>query len=225
MGEAALELIETTDVETKALSIVDQAKAVKVTDSGTYTAAGGLWKTIGDMIREVKDTFDPICEAAHKAHKQAVEKRSKYLDPLTAAQKSVKSLMSAWDQEQERIRLAEQRRLEEIARKKEEERLLQEAIAVEQEAQRNGATQEEAEQEAAIILSEPVYVAPVVIPKDVPKMQGGPVYHTIWKAKIINETLIPRQYLVPDMVKINGVVRSLKNQANIPGVHAYEERC
>lgn len=220
-----MSLVETTPVEEKALSIVDQAKAVRVTDAQTYTAAGSLWKSIGEMIKEVKDTFDPICDAAHKAHKAAVEKRAKYLDPLTAAQKSVKGLMSAWDAEQERIRREEQARIEAELRKQEEERRLQEAIEAEAAMKAQGATKEEVAEETAAILETPVTVAPVVIPKSVPKMQGGPVYRTIWKARIINERLIPREYLVPDMVKINGVVRSLKGAANIPGVQAYEERC
>jgi len=251
MAEAALKLVETQPVEEKALSIVDQAKAVKVIDPETYTAAGAIWKAIGDMIKEVKETFDPICEAAHQAHKKAVEKRSKYLDPLTTAQKSVKSLMSAYDAEQERIRQAEQRRLEEIARKEEEARrkeeedrlkaeaeaeelrLLEQAQAAEAAGDKETAealataaveVTETAKQDAAVLKAEPVYVAPVVIPKAVPKMQGGPVYRTVWKARITNESIIPRQYLSVDMVKINGVVRSLKNQANIPGVEAYEER-
>lgn len=223
-AEAALRLIETEPVEEKALSIVDQAKAVRVTDAETYTVAGSLWKSIGDMIKEVKDTFDPLVQAAHLAHKAVVEKRAKYLDPLTAAQKSVKKLMSDYDLEQERIRQEEQRRLAEIARKQEEERLLAEAILAEEEAKRNGATHEEAAQEAQAVIDEPVYVAPVVVAKATPKLQGGPVYRTVWKARIINEKLIPREYLVPDLVKINGVVRSLKGSANIPGVQAYEER-
>jgi len=224
MGETALKLVETEPVEEKALTIVDQAKAVKVTDAETYTAAGSLWKAIGEMIKEVKDTFDPICEAQHLAHKKAVEKRAKYLDPLTAAQKSVKQLMSSYDLEQEKIRQAEQRRLEEIARKQAEEQALLDAIAAEEEAKRNGATKEEAAQESAAIMEEPIFVAPVVIPKAVPKMQGGPVYRTVTKFRIVNEAIIPRQYLVPDMVKIGGVVRALKNQANIPGIEVYEER-
>lgn len=220
-----MSLVETTPVEEKALSIVDQAKAVKIVDNQSYVAAGGVWKAIGDMIKEVKDTFDPICDAAHKAHKQAVEKRSKYLNPLTSAQRSVKGLMAAYDAELERIRREEQARLEAIARKQAEEEALLAAIAAEEEAKRNGATKEEVAEETAAILETPVTVAPVVIPKAVPKMQGGPVYRTIWKAKVINERLIPREYLVPDMAKINGVVRSLKGAANIPGVQVYEERC
>lgn len=224
MSEPTLKLVETTPVEEKALSIVDQAKAVKVTDPETYTAAGSLWKAIGDMIKEVKDTFDPICDAAHKAHKQAVEKRAKYLDPLTAAQKSVKGLMSAYDQEQDRLRREEQARLEAIARKQEEERRLQEAIAAEEELRAQGATKEEAAHEAAAIINEPVSVAPVVLPKATPKLAGGPVYRTIWKFRIINVNLIPRQYMVPDEKAIGGVIRSSQGKISIPGVTAYEER-
>jgi len=223
-AEPALKLVQTEPVEEKALTIVDQAAAVKVTDSATYTAAGALWKAIGDMIKEVKETFDPICEAAHTAHKKAVEKRSKYLDPLTAAQKSVKQLMGAYDAEQERTRLAEQRRLEEIARKAAEEQALMDAIAAEEEAKANGATQEEAAQEAEAVIAQPVYVAPVVIPKAVPKMQGGPVYREVWDFEIIDANLIPRQYMQVNTVAIGGVVRSLKAQASIPGVRVFSRR-
>ena len=246
-----MEEIKTQEVETKALTVVDQAKAVKVTDSETYTAAGILWKSIGDMIKEVKDTFDPICEASFRAHKEATTKRAKYLDPLTAVQKSVKSLMSTYDAQQEAIRQAEQRRLEEIARKEEDERrrVELERIEVERKAEEdrlwaaavaaneaNNAAEaetlmaaaiiitEDAKQEAAAVMAEPIYVAPVVIPKDVPKMQGGPVFQKRWDFEIVNEAIIPRQYLTVDLVKIRQIVTALKSQTNIPGVKTFEKR-
>jgi hypothetical protein len=252
MGETALKLVETEPVEQKALTIVDQAKAVKVVTAEDYTAAGALWKQIGDMIKEVKDTFDPICDAAHKAHTAATQKRSKYLDPLTAAYKSVKGLMSAWDGEQTRIRKAEEARLEalrraeeekrrneelarlEAERKAEEERLLEAAMAAELAGDNTTAealtlaavqTTAEAKQEAAAIQAEPVYVAPVVLPKATPKLQGGPIYKTIWKYRITDPLMIPRQYLIPDEKTIGAVVRSSQGRVNIPGVQPYEERC
>jgi hypothetical protein len=73
-------------------------------------------------------------------------------------------------------------------------------------------------------MEEPVYAPPVIVPKTVPKLNGGPVYRTITKFRIINEALIPRQYMMPDLVKIGGVVRALKNQTNVPGIEVYEER-
>ena len=216
MAEPALKLVETNEVETKALTIVDQAKAVKVIDGETYTSAGLLWKAIGDMIAEVKSTFDPICDAAHKAHKTATEKRSKYLDPLQVAYKSVKSLMSDYDAEQKRKAEAEQRRLEALAKKEEEDRLIAEAAEMEKNGQH---------EEAAAIIEEPVYVPPITVKKDVPKMAGGPVYRTIWKFKIYDAKLIPREYLIPDEKSIGGVVRASQGKIKIPGIQSYEERC
>jgi hypothetical protein len=176
------------------------------------------------MIKEVKDTFDPICDAAFAAHRAATSKRAKYLDPLTAAYKSVKRLMSDWDEEQERIRKAEESRLNALAKKEEEERLLMEALAAEEEAKRNGATKEEAAQEAAAIMEEPVYTPPVQVAKATPKLAGGPVYRTVWKFRILNVNLIPRNYMIPDEKAIGGVVRSTQGRVSIPGIEPYEER-
>lgn len=215
MREAALQLVETNEIEVKALSIVDQAKAVKVVDIESYKYAGELWKSIGDMIKEVKATFDPICEAANKAHKAATAKRASFLDPLESVYRSVKRLMSDYDAEQERIRREAEEKLREQARKEEEERRLKEAIALEESGQK---------EVAEAVMETPVYVAPVVITKAVPKMEGGPVFRTVWKFRIVNQNIIPRQYLKVDEVAIGGVVRALKGQTNIPGIEPYEER-
>jgi multidrug efflux pump subunit AcrA (membrane-fusion protein) len=204
------------------------------------------------MIKEVEATFGPICDGAHKAWKTAVAKRDGFLNPLKDAQKSVKGLMSAYDAEQDRLRRDEQARLEAIQRaeeekkrqeelariaaekKAEEDRLLQAATEAEASGDKETADQlaaaavqveTEKKEEMAAVQTEPIHTAPVVLAKTTPKLQGGPVYRTIWKARIVNEAIIPRTYLVPDMVKINGVARSLKGQTNIPGVTAYEERC
>jgi len=132
--------------------------------------------------------------------------------------------MSDYDAEQERIRKAEQDRLAAIARKAEEDRLLAEAAAVEAEARANGATKEEAAQQADAVIAEPVYVPPVIVPKATPKLAGGPVFQTRWDFEIVNEALIPRQFLAVDMVKIRQVVTAMKGQTVIPGVRAFEKR-
>jgi len=211
MEATALKVVKTDEVEGRALSIVDQAKAVTVTDAETYTAAGALWKQIGEMIKEVKDAFDPICEAANRAHKAATAKRASFLDPLTAAQKSVKGLMEAWDAEQERLRKAEEARLEaerkaeeerlrkieldkiEADRKAEEERLLEAAAAAEKAGNTEKAeeltaqaieTTERAQQETSFVASAPLATVPVKVQKDVPKIVGGPVFREVWSAKV-----------------------------------------
>ena len=49
------------------------------------------------LTDEVQERADPICDAAHKAHKAATAKRAQYLDPLEKASRDVKALMSAYD--------------------------------------------------------------------------------------------------------------------------------
>ena len=225
MGEVAVKLIDTIEIGTRALSVVDQAKAlVVIKDAEHYLRAGELWKVVVAMMKEVDEAFDHNIKRWHEGHKSAIADKARYWNPLNDTKKTIKIVMEKYDAEQERIRVAEQRRLEEIARKEEEERRLAEAIAAEEELKARGATKEEAAKEATAIIEEPVSVAPVIIPKATPKLAGGPVYRTIWKARIIDERKIPRQYLVPDIVKINQVVRALKNNHGIDGIEAYEER-
>lgn len=253
MGEAAEVLeLQPNEVSTRALSIIDQGRTIVIKTTDDYRVAGGLWATIKGVMKQVDDSFDPIISKAHQAHKEAVAQKAKIYDPLKAVYVSVKGLMSKWDQTQEAIRLAEQRRLEEIARKEEaerrrvelerleterkaeEDRLMEAAAAAEKAGDAKRAEElaaaaitatDAAADEAAFIMSEPVYVAPVVLPKETPKLAGGPVYRTIWKFRIYDVGRIPRQYLVPDEVKIGQVVRALKKEHGIMGVEAYEERC
>jgi len=44
----------------------------------------------------------------------------------------------------------------------------------------------------------------------------------VTKVRIVDETLIPREYLVPDMQKIQDAV--LKQKLSVPGVETYEEK-
>lgn len=242
MEATAVELVETTDVETKALSIVDQAKAVKVTDAETYTAAGELWKQIKDMMKEVSDTFDELIEKAHASHKAVLAKKAKYYLPLDQAYKAVKKLMSDYDLAQEKIRQAEEARLRDIARKAEEERQLMEAIAAEEAAKAAGATAEEAKAEAEAVFNEEVYVPPVVIPKTVPAMKGGPVFQTRWSAIVTDVKALclaigtgkaSTEFVIGldrdkegsiSSPSLNRQAVSLMNTLDIPGVKAISKR-
>jgi len=224
MSEPALKIVETNEVETKALTIVDQAKAVVVKDAESYTAAGLMWKTIKDMMKEVSDTFDPIIEQAHKAHKKALEQKAKYYSPLDQASRNVKKLMSDYDEEQRRIAEAEARRLQEIARKAEEERRLQEAILAEEAGEK---------EEAAAILEEPVYVPPVQVQKATPKLQGGPVYREVWSARVTDIRALCRavadgkaspECVMGNMPTLNRMATALKATMQIPGVVAESKR-
>lgn len=206
----------TQELDKKALSIANKLSGITaIANHEEYTHCGELWEMGRSMMKEIDNGYDDIISSLHKVHKDAIAKKAAYYTPVYIATKRIKGLMGVYDAEQEQIRKNEEKRLQEIARKAEEARVLQEAIQAEAAGDIS---------EADAIISTPVYVPPVVIPKTVPKLAGGPVFRTIWKYRILNIAAIPRGYLIPDEVKIGQVVRALKRETSIPGIEVYEER-
>ena len=79
------------------------------------------------------------------------------------------------------------------------------------------------QEEAEAILQEPVYVPPIIIKKETPKVQGVQ-FRTVWRFRIFDEELVPREFMRPDEIRIGAVVRAMKGATRIPGVEAYEEK-
>ena len=225
---------EAEEVTTRALTIPEQANAVKIIDAGSYVNASKLWQDIRALRAKVKESFDPIIQKAHAAHRAALDSKAKVDAPLEVAEKTVKKAMNAWDEEQERIRQEEQRRLQEEARKREEEARLAAAIEAEQ-----AGAKEEAEQ----ILEEPVPVAPVIVPKATPKVAGGPVFQTRWFASVVDIKALCRavadgkastEYVmglekdrltgIVSCPALNKMATALKGTMNVPGVQAMSRR-
>ena len=216
--------MEIKETETKALSIIDQAHAIIITDNESYTRAGGLWKEIKKMKEEVNNVFKPIIDAAHKSHKEALAQKAKIYDPLDDASREVKGAMSVYDEEQERIRREKEIALRKEAMKREEEARLRAAMEAEKAGQKEAAEQ---------ILEAPIVEPVVVAPKEVPKMNGGPVYHTVWDMKVESfETLVMAvangkaniNALLPNEVFLRSQARSLKNTMDFPGVKVFSRR-
>ncbi|HPD58330.1 MAG TPA: hypothetical protein PKW17_13890 [Smithellaceae bacterium] len=199
------------EVTERALTVPEKAKAIIIRSNDDFVRAGEILTVIKSLRKEIDATFDPIIKKAFEAHKEAVAQKKKVDAPLVEAEGIVKPRMAAWNAEQERIRREEEERLREIARKEEEERRLKEAIAAEKSGNK---------EEAEAILETPIEPPPVVIPKTTPKV-AGVSFTKQWKFRITDPNKIPREYLTPDEVKIGGVVRALKDKANIPGVEVY----
>lgn len=144
------------DLETKALSVVDKANAVHVADQLSYDSAVEMLRGIKDLRTEAETHHRPVIDAAHKAHKAALEALKKIDAPLATAEGTLKGKLATWTTEQERLAAEERRRLEAEAQRRREEELEAELAA----AEASGAKPEEV---AAII--EQAEVAPVYVPK------------------------------------------------------------
>ena len=154
-----------------------------------------------------------MAEKAHQAHKAILEQQKKTEAPLVEAEGILKTQIKSYIDEVERVRREEERRLQEIARKEEEERRLAEALQAEAEGNK---------EEAEAILEEPAYIPMPTVKADIPKVDNR-LFRKVWKFKIVDIKKIPIQYLMPDMVKIGGVVRAMKDKTDIPGIQIYEE--
>lgn len=113
--------IEDKDVEKKCSPVIEKAKSLKIINDEGMEKARDFIRDVKGLVKEVKGDFDPIVDAAHKTHKEAVARRNKHLDPLEKAEKTVKDTMKTYldlKEKQERERAAEQQRLQEAEDKK-----------------------------------------------------------------------------------------------------------
>lgn len=151
------------ELETTAITLKDQATAMVVKDVVTYAAAGELGKSIKELRAKIVDYFKPLKEAAHAAHKAVTTKEGEELKPVDEAINILRATMNAFNEEQKRLERIEQARLQAIAdeeARKEREKLLHAAIKAEAAGKMEKA--EEKLEQAEMVYSAPVTVAPTV---------------------------------------------------------------
>ena len=226
-----------TDLEViraEVLPIPDQAKMIVVKDAETMTKANQFFLIIKGLRKRIAITFDPMEKAAKEAKAKAEEsrktivaEREKLEASLIIGENWVNGQMTRYKLEQDRIRNEEANRLrliviqEEIdRRKKVEEEKLAEAELLEK-----AGMKEESQQLVSEAIQE--NEAPITVKTAEPEtpkvVMDGATLQTNWKFEIINESLLPRAYLMPDLVKIGAEVRSKKENAKIPGVRIWPD--
>jgi hypothetical protein len=131
---------------------------------------------------------------------------------LTLQESYAKRAIIAYNDEQDRREKELQRQADEAARK-EREKLAARAAAAEDKGKPEKAAQLEQRAEAV--------VAPVVTLQR--PVNTGIGDRKVWKFRIKDAALVPREYLTVNEVAIGGVVRALKGSTNIPGVETYQE--
>lgn len=214
--------LQTTDVVTqRAITWPETARAIAIVDDGSYLHAAEMVKGIKALRAEVDEAFDSIIAKANAAHKEACAKKRAAETPLIEAERLIKAAMGAFDEAQERIRRAEQQRLEDEERRRVEEDRINLAAHMETEGKAFG--DEGIVAEAHELINQPIVpvVAPVV--KAVPKVQGV-TYRDVYKFQVVNPQLVPRQYCIVNESAIRSVVNGLKGEAVIPGVRIWKER-
>lgn len=192
------------------------AEALILDNDDDYEKAAEFTQGVKANMKEVKDYFAPMKEAAHKAHAEICARENQMLAPLVKAEKQCKNAMSDYirkKQELARQQEAEMRRLAEA----EAEAALQQAIEKEAAGDMLGA--EMAMQQAAV--ADQIKDAAVVVDA-APKVSGIST-STDYEIVGIDDRAVPISVggavLRPvDEKAVLRLIKAHKGQIDIPGV-------
>ena len=216
--------VQTQEVEAQGLVLVTQAEEIVVRDTASFHEAGLFLRTIASYMKKVGEVFDPIVEAAHRAHKVALEQRTRMLEPAQAASRMVKGEMATFEQaERDRV-AAEQRKAEAERGRLEDDERLRNATRLEQQGKPEAAA-------AAL-------TAPVEVPVFTPPVQAAPraegiSFRDSWSAEVtdllalaraVADGVVAPTLLIPNQPALNKMAVALKGELRIPGVQPRCER-
>jgi hypothetical protein len=203
--------------------VVSIADAIVIADQASYERAASHLTAVKALQVKVGEMFDDLVSAAHKAHKLLTERRAQHTNPLLAAERALKSKMSAYVTEQERI--ARQRAAEAAAKAREEEEARRLAEAAELE--------KAGESEAALaVLDEPVNLPPPApLGMATPRADGISTRET-WHAEVTDLMALVKAIaagqaplsLVEASKNVGGWARSTHGTVQIPGVRVWSTK-
>jgi len=198
--------VDTVDIRPKVNEFQEMAEVLKIENDVDYQSAAELEKQARTLNKYIEDRFKPTKDALNAAKNELMKMIKGFTVPLQEAVNIIKDRKNTYWRKKEQERLAEQRRLQAEEQKAEEDRRLNEAIDTGDES----------------VLYEPV-IAPEVQIEDTLKVDGE--YHVdVPKFEIVDETKIPREYLMPDEQKIRRIVNAAHGKIEIPGVRIWVEK-
>ena len=115
------------EIESKALTHVEQARSVAICDQGTYDGAVEILLANKALQSEVVEHHKPIKQATWNSWQVAIAQEKKILEPLQQAEKILKLAVGKWDVEQTRL-LEERKRVEREAAEVERAREVQQEV-------------------------------------------------------------------------------------------------
>lgn len=195
--------------------VVEQANGMVVSDQTTRRAAIVFLQAVKEAQRTVTAELEPLVKRAHDNWKAMVAYRDKYLTPLKQAEQTVKTVVSAFDAEEQEKRLQEQRRLQaeaDAAAARERARLEKEAARLK--------TPELREDR----LAQAQAVTAHVIQVQAPERQEGVAYRSTWKAVVLDPQAVPREWLIVNDQALQTFARATKGTVPVPGVRFDEVR-
>ena len=215
MNELMIVEPEITDLQASSGDIVAHASMLVVKDDATRRQGAEILMEVKKFSDMVKSRFKAPVELAFKAHRSMTALRDSVLNPFTEAEKTIKRKISTYEMEVESKRREEAEKL----RKEAEQKAKAEQMAKAQDQMDKGDL-------AGCQKTLDAPIVPVVVRCETkaPEKINGLSFREDWKFEIMDESLIPREYLMVDEVKIRKMVKALQASTNIPGIRVYAEK-
>jgi len=185
------------ELESQALSVLDQAKAMPtVKTNEEYAYAGQFVVDAKRLIAKITDAHKASIDAAHLAHKAAIALRDSHIQPIHAALRIVEPLALAYKQEQDRAAREEAQRVADEQRREREAEAIKDAEALEAMGFDEAANSKLEEATAPQRITPPV--------STLPKLAGLSTRKK-WSARVVDPRAVNRAYCMPNesLIKIH----------------------
>jgi len=197
-------------IEKEWVKWVEQGKGLKITNQQEYTVMASSVKLALNFKARIEAFYDPTINRFKKTkaeaeigRKETIDAMNQHISHINIFVTEVRQKCKDYENKQEKIRLADEKKAQEEAEKK--------AKISEEFAEAQGLNDPE----------EPPTPPPVVkVKSNLEKATGIGIRRT-WKYRITNETLIPSMYFKLDHVKLGDTIREYKDTINIPGIEVY----
>ena len=209
---SVMENTEVKELSEQSTQIAEAVQILKVVTAPQYESAGEKLKEIKGHQKRLDALRKSFTQPLDQAKSAIMDFFRKPEEKLKQAESVLKNAMLGYVNEQDRIAREAQSRLDEEARKQREK--------LEEQARK--AADKGKTEKADILLTKAALVeAPVVQAQQV-KVAGQGV-RLDWDFQVVDASLIPREYLMVDEMKIRKMVKAFKEDAKIPGVKIFSK--
>ena len=189
---------EIQEVTQQTGDIMEKAKGVVVVDDAGVESASIILKTISDAKKSIEDRRTFFVKPLNDQVKKINDLFKTIATPLSVADSLIRGKILTYRTKQQEALRKEQERLDAQARKE----------------------QKKADAKAERMGVESVTItAPVVAPP--PTTIGNATVKKVWKFKVVDPTIVPRDYMAVDETKIRAAVRD--GIRSIQGVEIFQE--
>ena len=190
----------------------EKAQCIVIKNDSDAQLAGVELKETKSRIRTLDEERKKITKPLDDAKKAAMELFKKPTDILLKAEQILKQSILTYNKKQEDKRREEEAKLQREADKRQREL---EAQAKKHEEKGNF---EKAEARRALADE----VVPAIAPTSAPKI-AGIQKRTIWGYKVVDLSLVPREYMIVNETMLGQTAKSSKGTLKIPGVEFFSK--